>query len=540
MPVDPSIALSFRPTPIPQPVDLARSMQGASEAWQVDAQRRTAQSANALKQLFSDPASIDASGNPTPNALRQVMSISPEAGMKMRQNMLVQQQHQLQSDVTKTKLFAQKLDLSHQAEEGGLIAYEQAMKNGMPEAQAREVGQQAFGSARDAAMKSGMFSEQEQGVFPTNFDPMRARSNTLTYKEWMSAQEKQRSDARQDRSEAREDARLKLDEKRLAQGTPAGNAERDVETIANDQIAAEEKKLGRPLTPAEGAAIRQTARIAPKVEAKKAITAAAGGLLEDDEVKLMAQQYLAGDKSIFANLGRGAQGAENIKKVRGEIAREAAERGWKGEDIAAKMAEFAGLTAGERTLGNRTAQVGMAVAEAKQMAPLALAASDKVNRSSYPTLNTILLAGERGTGSEDAVRLGIATNSLINIYARAISPTGVPTVSDKDHARELLSSAWSKGQYNAGVDQLLKEMNAASQAPGAVREEFRDAVKTGKDPVSGAIPTIDAKPPSGGSATLPPEARAFLKPGHVVQLKGPDGSVSAWKLDANGNPIQVK
>jgi len=94
------------------------------------------------------------------------------------------------------------------------------------------------------------------------------------------------------------------------------------------------------------------------------------------------------------------------------------------------------------------------------------------------------LAVEQGTGDENVVRFGIAVNSLINIYARAINPVGQVTVSDKDHARELLSTAWSKGQFRNGIDQLQLEMNAAYKAPGAVRKELRNAV-TGKESTPG-------------------------------------------------------
>ena len=202
-------------------------------------------------------------------------------------------------------------------------------------------------------------------------------------------------------------------------------------------------------------------------------------LLSDEDARFMAEQYLAGDRTVVQNMGRGAQGGENIIRFRRAISQVAKEKGMKGPDVAAKIAEFEGVKAGERTLGNRTANIEMAVTEAQNMAPLALQASEKVDRTKYPTLNAALLAAEKGAGGEDVVRLGVATNSLINIYARAISPTGVPTVSDKDHARELLSSAWSKGQYKAGVDQLMQELSAARKAPGSVRKEFREAVSTG-------------------------------------------------------------
>lgn len=233
-----------------------------------------------------------------------------------------------------------------------------------------------------------------------------------------------------------------------------------------------------------------------KADAAKARKIAeGGGTLDDRTLTFMAEQVLSGDKSPYQNLGRGAQGSENIKALREKVMELAADRGIKGNQLAAINAEFAGIQSGERVLGNRTAQIGMAVSEAKMMAPLALQASQNVKRTQYPNLNAALLAAERGTGDENVVRLGIATNSLINIYARAISPTGVPTVSDKDHARELLSAAWSKGQFSAGVDQLLKEMNAASQAPGMVRKEFREAVTGGGTPVSEAAGTVPTGAP---------------------------------------------
>lgn len=230
--------------------------------------------------------------------------------------------------------------------------------------------------------------------------------------------------------------------------------------------------------------------------AKSRKTAEGGGTLDDRTVTFMAEQVLAGDKSPYQNLGRGAQGADNIKLLREKVMEIAQERGISGPQLAAINAEFAGITSGERVLGNRTAQIGMAVSEARKLAPLALEASEKVNRTKYPKLNEAILAGERGTGDENVVRFGIAVNSLINIYARAISPTGVPTVSDKEHARELLSTAWSKGQIRAGIDQLMKEMNAASQAPGMVRQEFRDAVTKEQPPVSGSIGTVPQSGPA--------------------------------------------
>lgn len=218
----------------------------------------------------------------------------------------------------------------------------------------------------------------------------------------------------------------------------------------------------------------------------------AQGQLPSDTISEMAQQYLAGDKSVFQNLGRGAQGAENIVKLREEVAKQMKAQGMSGADVAVKMAEFQGLTSGERSLGTRSAQAGMAVNEAKQLIPLALKASESVDRTKYPSINAVILAGERGTGDENVVRMGAAFNSLINVYARAISPTGTPTVSDKDHAREILDMAWSKGQVRAGIDQMMQEMDAALKSPGATQQEFRQRYgSTGGAPEVGSTPQSD-------------------------------------------------
>jgi len=208
-----------------------------------------------------------------------------------------------------------------------------------------------------------------------------------------------------------------------------------------------------------------------KLATQDRLAASASLTLNDDALNLAVDQYLAGDTSAATGYSRSP-----LMKMQfsNRLAERAAERGMTGGDIAAATAEYQGTRAGQRTLGTRTANVEMAVQEAMNMMPMALEASEMVDRTQYPTLNAALQAALTGTGDENIVRLGIATNSLINIYARAISPTGAPTVSDKDHARELLSAAWSKGQYAAGIDQLRLEMEAAQRSPGQVRDEMRE------------------------------------------------------------------
>lgn len=213
-------------------------------------------------------------------------------------------------------------------------------------------------------------------------------------------------------------------------------------------------------------------RMAQVLSDKKEGVSAARMAPEDFEFG--AKQYLAGDKSVMTSLGYGKVGAENRAEMRRAIRIEATKAGLSPEDVATKMAEFGGLQAGERKLGERSANIGMAVTAAAKFAELALDASNKVPRSDILPFNRILLAGEKGTGDENVVKFGAANNSFINAYARAVSPTGVPTVSDKDHAREILETAYSQGQYKAAIAQLQKEMKAEQASPAAVKQDLRE------------------------------------------------------------------
>lgn len=199
------------------------------------------------------------------------------------------------------------------------------------------------------------------------------------------------------------------------------------------------------------------------------------GSFDANTLTTLADQYIAGDKGVLQNLGRGPEASQNIIALRNRIASRMAEKGISPEQQAVRMAEYAGTIASEKTLGARQANIEMAVTEAQQLAPQVLATSAAVNRTNYPSLNKILLAAKTGTGDPEVVKFGIALNSFVNVYSRAINPGGSPTVSDKEHARELLNDAWSVGQIQSAVGQLQREMALAQKSPEMVRKAIRDS-----------------------------------------------------------------
>jgi hypothetical protein len=133
----------------------------------------------------------------------------------------------------------------------------------------------------------------------------------------------------------------------------------------------------------------------------------------------------------------------------------------------------AGATAAERSLATQTAKMSTAANEANKMVEVVRGLSDKVDRTEFPTINAITNAVSKGTGGKEIVQLNTSINALVNSYARAISPTGQPTVSDKNHAREVINSAYSTGQIGAILDVMQQEMSIAREAAGTASTELK-------------------------------------------------------------------
>jgi hypothetical protein len=193
-------------------------------------------------------------------------------------------------------------------------------------------------------------------------------------------------------------------------------------------------------------------------------------------VRMAAQQYLAGDDGALKNFGRGAQGAKNLNAVRLEITKQATDAGLNGADVAAKIAEFQGMKAGQRTTGTRTANIEIAANEAAQLAPLALDASVKVARSGLLPFGKLQIMFDSNTNDPNLRQFSMANNALVNAYGQVMSRGGVATVSDKEHARELLATSFDQPSYAAAVQQLQAEIKAAQAAPGMARKDISRAV----------------------------------------------------------------
>ena len=249
--------------------------------------------------------------------------------------------------------------------------------------------------------------------------------------------------------------------------------------------------------------------------------------LDDETLTSMAEQYLAGDKSVFQNLGRGAQGAANVVALRQRVTQVAKEAGMTPDQIALVQNEFQGMGAAQRALGTRSANFGLAEKEAYAMADLVTEASSKVPRTQFMPINKAIIAYENNTGDPETRQFGAALNSFINAYARAVSPVGTPTVSDKDHARAMLSTADSHEALTAIMGQLKREMDAAGAAPGAVQKQIRGrqaelSERVRNRPRGGGG---NQMPTFGSEADAAAAAKAGkIKPGDRITINGQTGT----------------
>jgi hypothetical protein len=192
---------------------------------------------------------------------------------------------------------------------------------------------------------------------------------------------------------------------------------------------------------------------------------------------------------VLANFGRGAQGAQNITAVQNRLAELAAEGNVSPQLMAVVTQELAADSRMRLELGAREGKIASRVEEAKQFAKIAGDASAKVPRGSFVPVSRLMQFSDTQLSDPNLAAFKAANVSLINAYAAAVGG-GVPTVHDKEAAEKMLSTAQSPEAYQAVVNQLIVEMDAALAAPRNVMDSMRqhDTGGLGHPPAPGSAP----------------------------------------------------
>lgn len=229
----------------------------------------------------------------------------------------------------------------------------------------------------------------------------------------------------------------------------------------------------------------------------------AEGGLTPDTVQFVAERYLSGDTSVMQGLSKGDRAKiQNASKDIAQIA------GLTGKDAAANRAEFTGLLAGERTLAQRQANIDTATQEFKNVAPTVLQAARDLPRGAFVPWNKLEQIWERGTSDPKLARFAQGARTLANLYTRATVP-GASSLADREGALHDLPTYTDEKSFEATVDFMLREIDAAQRSPRDVRRDLRETVTGRTESPAGAAVTARTSPgaaaaPAGGpQAALP-------------------------------------
>jgi hypothetical protein len=203
------------------------------------------------------------------------------------------------------------------------------------------------------------------------------------------------------------------------------------------------------------------------------------GLLSSEAVDSMAGRILAGEKNVMTGLGRGAQGAENIRRVQEAVAKRNPEAG----AILNKQIEALGQGAEARTLGTQEANAISAGTEALGALQIGRDVSAKLSRGNYVPVNMAIQAWQKGTSNPELAAYGRAMHTIANTYARAVNPKGLPHEKVVEDTVKSLSSAQGPDALNAMLDVMQREIEMAQKSPAQARQTLKD-LREGKTPAT--------------------------------------------------------
>lgn len=189
-----------------------------------------------------------------------------------------------------------------------------------------------------------------------------------------------------------------------------------------------------------------------------------GASLTPEAIDMNARLLIRGNPAAIQNVGRGQQGEATLAAIKNKATDILTKEKGMDSDEAAKYinqntAAFMGDKRGASNLGLRMSTIVGAATTALATADRVIETSEKVDRTQWSDLNKLILAAEKRTGGTEVIDYGIAVNTLVNNYARAVGG-GSAAITDtaRKEAHALLNEAWSKGQIKSAVAQLKREL----------------------------------------------------------------------------------
>lgn len=239
-------------------------------------------------------------------------------------------------------------------------------------------------------------------------------------------------------------------------------------------------------TPKEKAEI--TSRLMEDVAPDLAQTS---GVVSDDRLRTMAEQYVAGDHSVTTGLGYGKAGSATRVRLQNMIGTVMQEQGMSGTDAAAAKAEFAGMMAAERTLGTTLSRIGLGAAEIQTLEPQVIQASEDLKRTNYPSINALIQASQKETGNTKLRSLAVRLQGLKSAFSQVLTRGGVPTDAARSSTDELFSTSDPDAVLQSALVAMNAETGAIEKAPGIVRSRLRQGLQGGNKSAAPGVGTVE-------------------------------------------------
>jgi len=134
--------------------------------------------------------------------------------------------------------------------------------------------------------------------------------------------------------------------------------------------------------------------------------------------------------------------------------------------LSSNAIDYKSVTKATQTAASIVGKVEVANNELQAFVPIARDASALVDRGSFVPWNKLKQMGESNISDPDLKRLYVATQSILNAYDM-LAARGGTDQAKREHNRAILSTADSPEAFNAALDMIVTEGQAAGQAARA-------------------------------------------------------------------------
>ncbi len=207
-------------------------------------------------------------------------------------------------------------------------------------------------------------------------------------------------------------------------------------------------------------------------------TKGGGATLDSGTLDTMADQAIAGDKSVYTNLGRGIQGSANVVALRQRVAEKAREQGLSGEDLANALAEFGGKQSEQKAIGTQAGKIKLASAMLDESLPAMMEAAKKVGLTSSTDFNSLYNAAKRKLSNQDFANFSTQLRAVTSDYAQFLG-RGRQTVHSDQEALRILSEDMGITSLQGFVDAVKIEEGNVSRAIDKTQNRKKDKKDSG-------------------------------------------------------------